>query len=148
MSDIKALEDLRELCASVKSMDFASVGCDAVLEIADRINDEIAERYIELPVDADGVLIHVGDVVQGHGDVGPVQHIELWDGGWVVVFEYAPGQFTRYSDDAVYHYKRRTLEDVLEEAVGELFNADISTGSSEWDEVIAKYADEIREMMA
>ena len=32
-------------------------------EIADEIEREIAERYMELPVDVDGVPIHVGDEV-------------------------------------------------------------------------------------
>lgn len=32
--------------------------------IADEIEREISERYIELPVDADGVPIHVGDVLE------------------------------------------------------------------------------------
>lgn len=34
-----------------------------VIEIADRIDAELAERYVELPKDADGVPIRVGDVV-------------------------------------------------------------------------------------
>lgn len=41
MSGIKALEKLRELCVGVKSEGFASVGCDAVLEIADEIEREL-----------------------------------------------------------------------------------------------------------
>lgn len=48
MSGIKALEKLRELCVGVKSEGFASVGCDAVLEIADEIEREHNQRVAEL----------------------------------------------------------------------------------------------------
>lgn len=149
MTDIKALDKLRRAVKKGKAGAYESGKAyyDAIDECMDAIEREVSERFVELPVDEDGITIHVGDMVQGLGDSGPVQHLELWDDGWVVVFEFAPGQFTRYSGDAVRHVKPRTVEDVLGEAVGELFNADISTGSTEWDEVIARYAAEIREVL-
>ena len=147
MSNIKALEKMRELCADVKSMDFASVGCDAVLEIADEIEREIAERYIELPVDVDGVPIHYGDSLSYCGEHGgtvtcKVSNMEYRErsygeadwlvnvAGWVF-----PG-------DTV-HVKPRTIEDAISDAV-----RDYALTSMSREEIAAKYAEEIRGMMA
>ena len=40
---------------------------DQALTIADRIDAELAERYVALPLDADGVPIHFGDVLSQFG---------------------------------------------------------------------------------
>ena len=146
MSNIESLDRLMEFVEE-----------DAVLvSMIENVEHEIAEKFVELPCDADGVLIHVGDVVQGLGDAGPVQHVELWDDGWVVVFEFAPGQFTRYSGDAVRHYKPRTVEDVLEDFVRngvepisrENREVDLSDVAFCIDKgEMRKYAAEIRELM-
>lgn len=153
MSNIKALDKLRELCADVKSMDFASVGCDAVLEIADEIEQEIAERYIELPVDADGVPIHVGDVLECavYGNqterftvYGFTAEYSTWTG------DVAPLMATNENATEFYcrncrHTKPRTIEDVLCECCNE-WNKHCG---DEWESgVYAKYAEEIRGMMA
>jgi len=113
--------------------------CDMLI---DGIESEIAERFVELPVDEDEITICVGDVVQGLGDSGPVQHLELWDGGWVVVFELAPGQLTRYSGDAVHHVKPRTVEDVLCDMIHEYACTDMTT-----EQTAAKYAAELRDLL-
>ena len=148
MSNIKALEKMRELCADMKSMDFASVGCDAVLEIADEIEQEIAERYILGPLDTDGVPIRIGDTLEGapgskwDGERFEVGSIELTACGWEVCDvetcdSIAAGQ-TR-------HVKSRTIEDVLRDCCNE-WNEHCG---DDWESgVYAKYAEEIREMMA
>lgn len=159
--------------------------CAYVNNIADDIEQEIAELYIELPE---------GWTAEQAGEV--LRYWPRWDDGspcmfgdeftcWPTYYHkeeydalsrlviYAPDHvWNKGKDDEEPHNggyyewnymrpggknaeewrptkrKPRTLEDVLGEAVGELFNADISTGSTEWDEVIAKYAEEIRGMMA
>lgn len=153
MTNIKALDRLRAAGRNMaKGRNLENhEECNLLLVIADEIEAEIVERFVELPVDADGVLIHVGDVVQGLGDAGPVQHVELWDDGWVVVFEFAPGQFTRYSGDAVRHYKPRTIEDVLREFAEEVYasHADFISIDGENAYLLAainETADEIREL--
>lgn len=114
-------------------------------ESLDEIEQEIAERYMELPVDADGVPIRLWDVVAAQDEqpfeIRAFQYDAL---GWFAIERLG----SQWNVNQLHHVKPRTIEDVLGEAVGELFNADISTGSTEWDEVIAKYADEIRGMMA
>lgn len=143
MSNIKALDKLREKIQLDVNNPWSDLQSD-LLAMCDKVEREIAEQFMPLPCDADGVLIHVGDVVQGLGDAGPVQHVELWDDGWVVVFEFAPGQFTRYSDDAVRHYKPRTVEDVLRDYACDFSE---SSGPDYDEEITRRYADEIRELM-
>ena len=38
---------------------------ESIMDFADRIDAELAERYVELPKDADGEYIHVGDEMDG-----------------------------------------------------------------------------------
>lgn len=104
-------------------------------EIADEIEREIAERYMELSVDADGVPIRLGDVMDGVGlydtpsDVtGEVIEVsfnstddndcvasvalQVWsdDGkSWRRVY------IDQYASRYRHHVKPRTLEDVLRE---------------------------------
>lgn len=152
MSGIKALEKLRELCVGVKSEGFASVGCDAVLEIA----DEIERDYIELPVDADGVPIRMGDSVEGEllddsTVSGTVCAFHLYDdepdsvyikvnvqGGWTI----KDLRLTRCR-----HAKPRTIEDVLRDVWKEALDYANSAMWRNPDEVFAERADEIRELM-
>ena len=153
MSNIKALEKLRELCADVKSMDFASVGCDAVLEIADEIEQEIAERFIELPVDAEGVPIKPNDIVYDgesdeikpqtvlyvafslYGDVA----VQTDDMGWKEI----PRFFETRDYKDYTHVNPRTIEDAISDAIRDYATTDMSR-----EEIAAKYAEEIRGMMA
>ena len=77
MSEIKALEKLREM--SVPDRKGIEVFMKAV---ADEIQAEVDERFMELPLDADGVPIHLDDMLEiTHGfdtkDVGEVTDIHL-----------------------------------------------------------------------
>ena len=108
MSEIKTLEDMRN---TVKTI---AADCDEgwILGCLDAIEGEIAERFVELPVDADGVPIRVGDYLQ----LGETR-------GEVVALTYRPdskfpwgwqcdtGDW--YSTAFAYHVKPRTLESIL-----------------------------------
>ena len=113
--------------------------------IADEIEAEIAEKYMLLPVDADGVPIKPRDNVDtGMGDKGPVGHLEYWyPNSWVAVIEYKPGQFTRYDPLAIRHVKPRTVEDVLHDMLYEAADA-CADGNTKIEDCIAKYAAELR----
>ena len=108
------------------------------------VEDEIAERYMELPCDADGVPIKPRDNVDtGMGDKGPVGHLEYWyPNSWVAVIEYKPGQFTRHDPLAIRHVKPRTIEDAIRDALRDYATTDLSG-----DEIAEKYAEEIRGMV-
>lgn len=127
-----------------KLRDAAKIGGRSWLsKYADEIEREISERYMELPVDADGVPIRPREEVStGVGDNGPIGHLEYWyPNHWVAVIEYKPGQFTRYDPAAIRHYKPRTLEDVLTD-----FAEAIEERGTEWVDV-SQTANAIRELL-
>lgn len=120
-------------------------------EKCDEIEAEIAERYMELPLDADGVPIRPREEVStGMGDNGPIGHLEYWyPNHWVAVIEYKPGQFTRYDPAAIRHVKPRTLEDVLQnliDAAAEIHAHALDDDMPDMlDALIGEYADRVRE---
>lgn len=147
MSNIKALDKLRTAARNMakgRNLEHHEE-CNLLLRIADEIEAEIAERYMELPTDADGVPIRVGDKMQYHGGE-PFTVCAVAPGvihTWAVVklgerkttYDYAPAQCT--------HYKPRTLEDVLRG-----FGAEFDDYDDVWlNEKVAEYADEIRELL-
>ena len=105
-------------------------------KIADEIEREVAERYMELPVDAEGVPIHVGDKLHGVYETFEVcavnEHYAYWEYG-------------RHWDKACEcrHVELRTIEDVLHEF--ELDAHDAHTPDA-YSELLSKYADELRSM--
>lgn len=115
--------------------------------VADMVRDveqEIAERYMELPLAADGVPIHIGDKMQYHGGdpftvcaVAPGV-IHTWAavklGERKTTYDYEPIRCT--------HYKPRTLDDVLTDFAEKWMDTDDANA------LLAKYAEEIRGMMA
>ncbi len=106
-------------------------------DIADRIEAEIAERYMELPVDADGVVIRVGDWMLTTGGyrerVGAVS-----SGGW--------NDAPLWCAADTSHAKPRTIEDVLREFSKRVLNSGHQWGLDA-EETTAKYAAELRELM-
>lgn len=93
---------------------------ESIRSMIDAIEEEIAERYIELPLDADGVPIRAGDLIE-FGEKG--ERLEVTHLGW-----------TRHGDPTIAyrrpngtldcscigtecrHVKQRTIEDVLMDA--------------------------------
>lgn len=104
-------------------------------ELADEIEREIAERYVELPVDMDGVPWHIGDVVDGHG---MVRSLDLNCHGWSFF------GMENAIDPAIHrHAKPRTVEDVLRE-----FAQGVQGQNADFADLAAKqYAEEIRELL-
>lgn len=124
------------------------------MAIANIIEKEIAERYMELPVDADGEPIHMGDTVEGElvfDDVitkGTVTtyHIHDNDEPDTVYIKVDCGNGTWTIKELIikrcHHVKPRTLEDVIEGAINTAFG----NGASVSD-IVKKSADEIREIL-
>ena len=196
MSGIKALEKLRELCVGVKSEGFASVGCDAVLEIADEIEREHAQRvagltgdlclyewrktelkdalkaickrfgvsstkwsaedaakkvletlerdYMELPVDADGVPICVGeDVVRTNDRLQPEVVRVIGVNGGSVFFKHE-GRVKQNVAHYLHHVKPVTSESMVLDVVSAFMG--ISAGQLNPDsESVAKCAKMLEE---
>lgn len=140
---MESIDKLREWAQNDNTL----IPCNKVRELADEIEREIAERYMLLPVDADGVPIRVGDEV--------VMNV---DNKKTSVQFVAPNCFMQTSP-VVYHMgagcrhvKPRTLEDVLKDYALEM-NMTYNNGeiggeerSDALDALTAKYADELRQM--
>lgn len=119
---------------------------DDLMGIIDEIEAEIAERYMELPVDADGVPIHVGHLIEYgfKGERLEVTHIGLTKHGDPTIAYRRPNGTLDSSciGSECRHVKPRTVEDVLEDMLIEKDETDLCT----WG-FISKYADEIRELL-
>ena len=92
--------------------------------IADEIEREIAEKYMELPVDADGVPIRVGDLVAAQ-DKQPfkVRAFQLDALGWFAIERLG----SQWNVNQLHHVKPRTITDVL----ADLFDRKISVTDAE-----------------
>lgn len=110
--------------------------------------DELAKRYMELPVDADGVPIRPGDLIEfsGKGERLSVTHVG-WTGRKDPTIAYRRPNGTidcSCIGEDCHHVRPRTVEDVLFGFWHEFGR------ESEWKELegrIGEYADEIRELM-
>ena len=144
MSEIKALDKLREWARIATTAD------DPIWGIIGDIELEIEWRYMELPKDADGVPIHVGDELgsaDGEFDTEMTVNYIAFDGDEYAIEEYftePPTFFPGFR--GMKHVKPRTLEDMLTDfviAVRE--DANLTNGVAR---NVDKYAAEIRELMA
>lgn len=120
---MKALDELRDWVRSPiyriasNSYTFAAERYEQLGAIIDEIETELAERYMELPVDADGVPIKVGDVVKrsrvGGGFCEPGEVVGFMTYG-AFVWPIDEHNTTR-NPDFLHHHHEPTVEDVLEE---------------------------------
>ena len=150
MSEIKALDELREYaeqcCPAYEDYDAR------MMEIADAVEAEIAEKYMELPVDADGVPIHVGDELFNKNKPTDVYKVTaIADNGYIRIYH----DTAHIHSSQCRHVKPRTLEDVLRGVVTLCANTWKDEKSAfryyDVDNVmesgnIADFADEIRAM--
>lgn len=136
MSEIKALEKLRRLAKEVVDARWG-VEFDRV---ADALEAEIEERYMPLPLDADGEPIHVGDEItlpSGKRDTVRfityrIADVVFNERGWV--------------PNLCRHAKPRTVEDVLREFAGRVLNSGHQWGLDA-ETTTAECAAELRELM-
>ena len=123
------------------------IGGGKVNEYLDEIEREIAERFMELPVDADGLPIHVGDQLNWKYEEekhvvcavapGRVHHWVHGNGKRSTV-DCPPTECT--------HYKPRTVEDVLTDFGNEIAAQGHQVGLT-GHEIVMKYADELRDLI-
>lgn len=113
-------------------------------KIADEIEAEIAERYMLLPVDADGVPIHVGDKVEWLDGNGVYRVCGI---GTLVVLRTHESYCFTIDPKCLRIVKPRTLEDVLEEYAHEYYKLVRDGLGSIAKLKMRKAADEIRELL-
>ena len=159
MAGIKSIEKLRELAADINSTEIIdhldeigkfvihSEWLDSWHKAFNRelgnLEREISERYMPLPVDADGVPIQVGDELY-NGEV--IAFGGLAEGGVVFVHRgFMNGNYIleAFASNVTRHVKPRTIEDVLRE----LLRDTAHYFPSDCEDDIARAADEIRRVL-
>lgn len=110
----------------------------------ERMERDLSERYVELPVDADGEAIQFRHVVMHDGWAWRVRTLMMGDDGWLLdcVRSDAAAVKTLRPEDCTLA-KWRTVEDVLREFAEAIEGQNEDFGSL----VVKKYADEIRQML-
>lgn len=136
---MKISDKLREWCASNDGKFIDAIACDELRTLAYRIDRET----VELPKDADGVLIHVGDLVYlDDGRKACVTEIDIkddcasidcWDGSRHVA--YHPAGITHNFPDSW-----KSIADDLDEM------ADAARSADDSCEMLANLADRIRKL--
>lgn len=102
--------------------------------VADAIESELWGGYVALPVDRDGVPIHLGDEMETvGGQVVRVRHMTIYESGWLLNYSArTPSMMT---------HRPKTVEDVLRKFVTE-FNRDDTELCDE--EIIERFAAKLR----
>ena len=125
-------------------------------KIADEIEREIAERYMELPVDRKNEPWHIGDKF-AFSD-GPckkrictVSGVGVYEVFFFYYDEHASStKHRRFKADKLIHHKPLTIEDVLRDMGEEVWNAccesQTTWSDSGLDGIEKRYADELRSM--
>lgn len=110
--DVAELTDERDL---LKTQWEAGVDFDQRLEVCADNREDVTlfgVDYTPLPVDADGVPIHAGDVLDGYGKTIDVVEMRHGRSGWVLISR----DGNAYADCAAFsHHYATTVEDVLRE---------------------------------
>ena len=142
MSEIKAIDKLR---VSEDAAEYQWIRSDYLNQIADEIEAEIADNYMRLPCDADGVPVKPGEQMTDGQKRVDGMGIAKWD--VVSVNERAFFDMSNGSHIPMlcHHVKPRTLEDIVQDAI----QYGYSHGKAGMDvsEQRDKYADEIRELL-
>ena len=111
----------------------------------DALNGELADlrsRTVELPLDADGEYIRVGERVQLIGnDPSTVSHMSLADDGWRVYVKYDGAIGTGSGEPKhIRHYHATTTEDVLREMLEQAFPNNFLHKGEAIEAMVAVYA--------
>lgn len=144
MSTIKALEELRKCLGDNAVNGYIDMDWDEIHPIIYAIEAEIAERFMELPVDAEGVPVRIGDMMT-NGDTAK-EVVGIGPDYYVTGKRVGEFRLERHGWDFARDARHsRTVEDVLLGFWNE------SGKSIEWKELekrIGEVADEIRGLMA
>lgn len=124
-----------------------SYGYTQGVAIAKLIEEEISDNYMRLPVDADGVPIHLYDKLlksTGAAESTYGEVVGISDDS--VFFNAKQGWESNWSK-CTRHVKPRTLEDVFRDCCDEYHEACKSEYTMNPADIYRKYADEARELL-
>lgn len=130
-----------------KLRDCTWVGAGKVDDYLDAIEAEIAEKYMKLPCDCEGVPIHVGDYLQlaeSRGHVIALTYCPCNELPWEWQCD-SDGDW--YNTKFTHHAKPRTVEDVLADYARDLASDRTDSYEHRIERLGTKYADELREML-
>ena len=160
MSEIKALEKLRELACDINGqeiIDHMQLYPSCVFDgtwldswhrefdrLANAIQAEVDERFMELPVDADGVPVRICDVVESYGEEFNVRGI--CENSWGELCVQGGKHNAKIKPSDCRHVKPRTLEDVLCDFANDVAMQGHQIGLTAHG-LSDKYAAEIRELL-
>ena len=117
MTKLESLDKLRDWIRHLDSNTHLGVltyqGVAGLEGIAHAIQAEVDERYMELPVDADGEPIHVGDYLQLGDTRGEVVELTYCPANGELPWEWQCDTGDWYNTVFARHVKPRTVEDVL-----------------------------------
>lgn len=154
MSSIDALERLRdELTKRGESDEMMGLYLhdhEVAMQLIAAVYCEVDKRFMALPLDADGVPIHVGDVVAAQ-DEQPfkVRAFQLDVFGWFAIERLG----SQWNVNQLHHVKLRTLEDIVIEYRLKAYNLYADSEMSgeerveEFKTLDAEIAAEIRELL-
>ena len=145
---IKALEEMREKLerdtsrtkaypsAPIQHAFADGVTIEGYKALADKIEAEISERFMEIPCDKDGIPIRIGDTVNVNKWYAP-RKVE----GYTIVCKTRNGYRAWHDACDLRHVEPLTVEDVLAD-----FAADVENDRNT-PETAKRYADEIRSIL-
>ena len=109
-----------------------------VNDLADEIEKELGERYVELPLDKDGVPIHVGDeMVDTYGHEFVVRELDFRK-TIVRVYGIAYGIGHLYEPSQTIHRHEPTAEEVIGELIHDVCH--MHESSKTHDQLVKEYA--------
>lgn len=133
---MESIEELRKYC---KDRDALLVLTAYKLnELADAIEAEVAERYVALPLDADGVPVRIGDVMEWD-DTSTAEVVGVGDGTFFYVEDGEAQADWSCAKYKVHHYEP-TVESTLREMLAEIGEGGVYAE----DVLLAKYAPRLR----
>lgn len=154
---METTDKLRDWARHVKDNphlgELTDLGVRGLDAIAHGIEREVAERYVELPVDMDGVPIRVGETCYDKrtGEPFEVSSVE-WNG---VCWSAWSKPEQRHIYDTITHVKPRTVEGAVRDFVNSVVTFKgsrdgipiVGIDDSLWRDYFDAFADEIRELM-
>lgn len=146
MESIEKLRDLLKCCGCSDKCYSCRISYEG-RKLIDEIEREIAERYVKLPLDADGVPWTQDDdvFVDDLGDVYSIRRL-AWNPGvkqWYLLDQYNESFLAKKCR----HVKERTVEDVLRDVWKEALYYAKSAMWRSPDKVFAERADELRDLL-
>ena len=144
---LESVERLLEFVGDMNAIDGKWLGGwnRAVLAV-EKIEQEVSERYMELPLDADGVPIRVGDVMEFSAFEIEKPVTRMVDGiGQGVFFAWCGERgYQQHEAKRYRHYHAPTVEDVLREFAEKIIDSQIPDMHPTYEEAIAEYAQRLQ----